>query len=267
VLASKGCGGTKRPGSFTHVRDGVNHLDRRNIEPAINESLRRLKTDYLDLYQLHWPDRVTNFFGGLNYQHQPEYDGAPIEETIGVLDDMIKAGKIRHYGLSNETPWGAMRYLAYADTRGLPRPVSIQNPYNLLNRTFEIGLSEISHREDMGLLAYSPLAFGMLTGKYVGGARPAGARITLFSRFTRYTNAQAQAAGDAYVQLARDHGLSPAQMALAYVTAKPFVTSNIIGATSLEQLKEDIGSADVVLSPEVLAGIEKLFAEYSSPAP
>jgi aryl-alcohol dehydrogenase-like predicted oxidoreductase len=267
VLASKVCGGTRRPGSFNHVRDGNNGLDRRNIEPAINASLRRLQTDYLDLYQLHWPDRVTNFFGGLNYQHLPAYDGAPIEETIAVLDELVKAGKIRHYGLSNETPWGAMRYLTHADTHGLPRPASIQNPYSLLNRTFEIGLSEIAQREDMGLLAYSPLAFGMLTGKYFGGARPAGARITLFSRFTRYTNAQAQAAADAYVQLARDHGLSPAQMALAYVTAKPFVTSNIIGATTLEQLQENIGSAGLVLNEDVVKGIEAIFTQHPNPAP
>lgn len=267
VLASKVCGGTNRPGGFSHVRDGNNHLGRHDIEPAINDSLKRLQTDYLDLYQLHWPDRVTNFFGKLGYEHAPEYDGSPIEETIDVLDGLVKAGKIRHYGLSNETPWGTMRHLTQSDAKGLPRPVSIQNPYNLLNRSFEIGLSEIALRESLGLLAYSPLAFGMLTGKYSGGARPANARISLFSRFTRYTNPQAIAAAEKYVQLARNHDLSPAQMALAFVTQQNFVTSNIIGATTLEQLRENIGSADLKLSEEVLAGIEAIHVGQPNPAP
>jgi len=267
VLASKVCGGTNRPGSFGHVRGGANNLDRRNIEQAIDDSLRRLQTDHLDLYQLHWPDRVANYFGGLGYRHQPEYDGTPIEETITVLNDLVQAGKIRHYGLSNETPWGAMSYLHHAATRGLPRPVSIQNPYNLLNRSFEIGLAEVSQRENLGLLAYSPLAFGMLTGKYANGARPAGSRISLFTRFTRYASPEAAAASDAYVKLARAHGLSPAQMALAFVTQQPFVTSNIIGATTLEQLRENIASADVQLSADVIAGIEAIHTGQPNPAP
>jgi aryl-alcohol dehydrogenase-like predicted oxidoreductase len=267
VLASKVCGGTNRPGAFGHVRGGANKLDRRNIEQAIDDSLRRLHTDYLDLYQLHWPDRVANYFGGLGYSHQPQYDGTPIAETIAVLDDLVKAGKIRHYGLSNETPWGAMSYLHQATVHGLPRPVSIQNPYNLLNRSFEIGLAEVALRENLGLLAYSPLAFGMLTGKYADGARPAGARISLFTRFTRYTNPQAATAAAAYVALARQHGLSPAQMALAFVTQQPFVTSNIIGATTLEQLRENMGSAELVLSAEVMAAIEAIHTTQPNPAP
>lgn len=267
VLASKVCGGTSRPGSFNHVRGGSNKLDRWNIEQAVDASLQRLQTDYLDLYQLHWPDRVANYFGSLSYQHQPEFDGTPIEETIRVLDDLVKAGKIRHYGLSNETPWGSMTHLHQADRLGVARPVSIQNPYSLLNRTFEVGLAEIAHREKLGLLAYSPLAFGMLTGKYGNGARPEGARITLFSRFTRYTNPQAQAAADAYVALARAHGLSPAQMALAFVTQQSFVTSNIIGATNMDQLRENIGSVSLTLSAELLAAIEAIHKTHPNPAP
>jgi len=267
VLASKVCGGTNRPGGFTHVRSGVNNLDRLNIEQAISDSLTRLHTDYLDLYQLHWPDRSTNYFGSLGYKHQPEYDGTPIAETIAVLDDLVKAGKIRHYGLSNETPWGAMSFLHSATHLGLPRPVSIQNPFNLLNRSFEIGLAEVALRENLSLLAYSPLAFGVLSGKYADGARPAGARISLFTRFTRYTNAQAASAAAAYVTLAREHGLSPAQMALAFVTQQPFVASNIIGATTLEQLRENIGSAKVQLSADVLAGIEAIHTMQPNPAP
>ena len=182
-------------------------------------------------------------------------------------DEQVKAGKIRHIGLSNETPWGAMKFLALAEARGWPRAVSIQNPYNLLNRSFEVGLAEIAIREQCGLLAYSPLAFGMLTGKYNGGARPAKGRLSLYSRFSRYSNPQSVAASERYVALAREHGLDPAQMALAYVTQQPFVTSNIIGATTMEQLKSNIASADLKLSDEVLAGIEAIHKEQPNPAP
>ncbi|MCY1526886.1 Protein tas [compost metagenome] len=184
-----------------------------------------------------------------------------------MLAEQVRAGKIRHVGLSNETPWGTMSFLHLAERLGLPRVVSIQNPYNLLNRTFEVGLAEIAIREQCGLLAYSPMAFGMLSGKYENGARPANARITLFSRFTRYTNPQAQAACSRYVALAREHGLEPAQMALAFVTAQPFVTSNIIGATSLEQLETNLASSELRLPEEVLAGIEAIHREQPNPAP
>ena len=190
ILASKIAG----PGNgISHVRDGNLKFNRQHIVAALDASLERLQTDWLDLYQLHWPERRTNFFGQLGYQHQEE-SFTPLEETLEVLDEQVRAGKIRHIGLSNETPWGTMTFLRLAEERGWPRAVSIQNPYNLLNRSFEVGLAEIAIREQCGLLAYSPMAFGMLSGKYADGARPANARISLYSRFTRYTNPQAEAA-------------------------------------------------------------------------
>ncbi len=183
ILASKIAG----PGNgISHVRDGNLKFNRQHIVAALDASLERLQTDWLDLYQLHWPERRTNFFGQLGYQHQEE-SFTPLEETLEVLDEQARAGKIRHIGLSNETPWGTMTFLRLAEERGWPRAVSIQNPYNLLNRSFEVGLAEIAIREQCGLLAYSPMAFGMLSGKYADGARPANARISLYSRFTRYT--------------------------------------------------------------------------------
>lgn len=263
VLASKVAG----PGNgIGYIRDGQLKHDRAHIVAALNASLARLQTDWIDLYQLHWPERSTNFFGQLGYQHQ-EQAFTPLQETLEVLAEQVKAGKIRHIGLSNETPWGTLKYLQLAESLDLPRMVSIQNPYNLLNRTFEVGLAEIAQREDCGLLAYSPLAFGMLSGKYANGARPAKARISLYSRFTRYTNPQAEAACARYVALAREHGLDPAQMALAFVTSRPFVTSNIIGATSLEQLESNLASAALRLSDEVLQGIEAIQRAQPNPAP
>ncbi|MCP9339749.1 NADP(H)-dependent aldo-keto reductase [Stutzerimonas xanthomarina] len=263
VLASKIAG----PGNgINHIRDGQLKMNRQHIVAALDASLQRLQTDWIDLYQLHWPERSTNFFGQLGYRHQDQ-DFTPIEETLEVLDEQIKAGKIRHIGLSNETPWGTMKFLQLAEARGWPRAVSIQNPYNLLNRTFEVGLAEIAMREQCGLLAYSPLAFGMLSGKYEQGARPAGARLTLFSRFARYGNSQSRAACSRYVALAREHGLDPAQMALAYVTQQPFVTSNIIGATSIEQLESNLASTELQLSTEVLEAIEAIHTEQPNPAP
>lgn len=263
VLASKVAG----PGRMDHIRDGNPRLDRKNITAALDASLKRLNTDYLDLYQLHWPDRKTNFFGVLGYQHDDSDVFTPIEETLEVLDEAVKAGKVRHIGLSNETPWGTQRFLHLAQTRGWPRAVSIQNPYNLLNRTFEIGLAEIALREQIGLLAYSPLAFGVLSGKYLDGARPAQGRLTLFERFQRYNNPEVEAAAKAYVVLAREHGLDPAQMALQFVTEQPFVTSNIIGATTLEQLRSNLASIDVRLSEEVRAGLEAIHKGQPNPAP
>lgn len=264
ILASKVCG---QADWLPHARDGKPRLNRTHITAAIDASLQRLQTDYLDLYQLHWPDRNTNYFGKLDYRHDAKEETTPIAETLAVLAEIVKAGKVRHIGLSNETPWGTMRFLTTAEAQGLPRAVSIQNPYNLLNRTFEIGLAEIAHREQIGLLAYSPLAFGVLSGKYLGGIRPEGARITLFKRFGRYTNPQAESATAQYVALAEQHGLDPAQMALQYVTSRPFVTSNIIGATSLAQLKSNIDSATVTLSDEVLAGIKDIHTAQPNPAP
>jgi aryl-alcohol dehydrogenase-like predicted oxidoreductase len=191
----------------------------------------------------------------------------PIAETLEVLHDLIKAGKIRHYGLSNETPWGTMQFIRLAEEMEIPRPVSIQNPYNLLNRTFEIGLSEIAHNEDIGLLAYSPMAFGMLSGKYLGDTPPPDGRITLFERFSRYSNEQSVNATRHYVELARSHGLDPAQMALAYVTNRPFVTSNIIGATTMAQLETNLDSFNLTLDDEVLEGIEAIHTLQPNPAP
>jgi aryl-alcohol dehydrogenase-like predicted oxidoreductase len=265
VLATKVCG---RADWLDHFRDGTTRLDRANIVAALDASLQRLQTDYVDLYQLHWPDRKTNFFGKLGYEHTDEVDeGSSVEETLAVLGDLVRAGKVRHVGLSNETPWGVMRFLAAAEATGLPRVVSVQNPYNLLNRSFEVGLAEIAHREQVGLLAYSPMAFGVLSGKYLDGARPAGARVTLFERFSRYTGPEAEPAVRGYVELARDHGLSPAQMALAWVTSRPFLTANIIGATSLEQLDENLGSLDLALPDAVVEGIEALQSRHSNPCP
>ena len=250
-----------------YIRGGQIKLDKKNIVQALEDSLRRLKTDYIDLYQMHWPDRDTNFFGKLAYYHAPEKDGIPIAETLAVLDELVKQGKIRTIGISNETPWGCAEYLRISREKELPRIVSIQNPYNLLNRTFEIGISEFSHREQVGLLAYSPLAFGALSGKYLNNQKPEGARLTLFERFNRYLNPQATEATEAYVNLAKKNDLDPSQMALSYVSSRPFLTSNIIGATSMEQLKMDIESINIELSDDVIKDIESIHEKIPNPAP
>ncbi|PWR18826.1 NADP(H)-dependent aldo-keto reductase [Zavarzinia compransoris] len=264
ILATKVAG---RDGPGGHIRQPTTRLDKAQINQAIDASLKRLGTDYVDLYQVHWPERLTNAFGIAEYRHFEQTDLIPIEETLDALAGLVKAGKVRHLGVSNESPWGVMRYLEAADRLGLPHIVSIQNAYSLVNRLFEIGHAEIAHREGVELLAYSPLGMGLLTGKYFGGARPANARLTLFSRFVRYATAGAQAAADAYVTLARQHGLDPAQMALAFVNSRPFLGANIIGATSLEQLKADIGSIDLDLSDEVLKGIEAIHRANPNPCP
>ena len=263
ILASKIAG----PGNgIDYIRDGQLKFNRAHITAAVDASLKRLQTDHLDLYQLHWPERSTNFFGKLGYAHQEEAF-TPLLEVLQLLDEHVKAGKIRHVGLSNETPWGTMKFLAHSEAESITRPVSIQNPYNLLNRSFEVGLAEVAIRESCGLLAYSPLAFGMLSGKYANGARPPKCRLSLYARFTRYFNPQSEAACARYVDLAQTHGLDPAQMALAFVTSRPFVTSNIIGATTLEQLESNLASAELVLSEEVLAGIEAIHKDHPNPAP
>ncbi len=264
VLASKVSG----PGDWMHYLRGGPKLNREHLQQALDNSLQRLRTDYIDLYQVHWPSRKTNFFGKLGYETAPdEEDVTPIVETLSVLAEFVQAGKVRYLGISNETPWGAMTYLRLAEQLNYPRIVSIQNPYNLLNRSFEVGLAEIAHREKIGLLAYSPLAFGVLTGKYLNGAHPIGARLTLFERFSRYNNAEGQRCAEAYVKLAREHGLSPAQMALAYINSRPFLTSNIIGATDLDQLNENIESIHLKLSPEVLEAIETIHSAQPNPCP
>jgi len=264
IIASKVCA---QQDWLPYLREGEAKLDKKNIHAALNASLKRLQTDYIDLYQMHWPERDTNFFGKLNYYHAPEKDGVSIAETLDVLGELVKEGKIRHIGISNETAWGCAEYLRVAKEQDLPRIDSIQNPYNLLNRTFEVGLSEFSHREQVGLLAYSPLAFGVLSGKYLNDAKPEGTRLVLFDRFTRYTNPQANAATEAYIALAKENGLDPSQMALAYVNSRPFLTSNIIGATSMEQLKTDIDSINIKLSKDILREIETIHEKTPNPSP
>lgn len=240
-----------------------------SIRSAVEGSLERLQTDYIDLYQLHWPERHTNYFGKRGYEHDvSDHWQDNIHEVLQTLRDLIRDGKIRHVGISNETPWGTMRFLMESKVHAsLPRTITIQNPYNMLNRLFEVGLSEIAMREKVGLLAYSPLAFGTLTGKYIGGMRPATSRIVLFPQYDRYSGETASKAIEKYHQLAIEYGLSMTQMALAFVNTRPFVTSTIIGATSMEQLKHDIASIDVQLSDEVLKGIEEIYNAIPDPAP
>jgi len=264
VLATKVAG---RGDWVSYIRDGNICFDRKNIEAAINASLKRLQTDYVDLYQLHWPDRNTNYFGKLGFEYDPYDNPIPIQETLTVLNNLVKSGKVRHIGLSNETPWGLMSFINMARQLDYSPIVSIQNPYNLLNRTFEIGLSEVSHQENVGLLAYSPLGFGVLSGKYLKGNMPAGSRLALFERFTRYTNKNAERATQAYTDIALEHELDPAQMALAYVNSRPFLTSNIIGATNLEQLQSNLDSIEVNLSDEILQKIEAAHLQTANPSP
>lgn len=265
VLASKIAG----PGEdwIPHIRGGKTRFDRSDISLALDASLKRLQTDYLDLYQLHWPQREANFFGKLGFEVPAEEHITPILETLEALGEQVKAGKIRHIGLSNETPWGVMQFLYYAEQAGLPRIVSVQNPYSLLNRTYEVGLAEVSWREKVGLLAYSPLGFGVLSGKYLDGAQPDSARLSLFPSYTRYSNPAALATTGKYVALARRHALEPAQMALAYVNSRPFLTSTIIGATTMEQLRSNVDSINLRLSDEVLSAIEEIHHAHANPSP
>ena len=263
IIATKVSG----PNMQSYLRGGP-HLTAAQIREAIDESLRRLQTDYVDLYQVHWPERKTNYFGDLGYTHDPSADGdATIEETLRALDELVQAGKVRHIGLSNETPWGVFEYLRLSEKYNLPRVESIQNPYSLLNRVYEVGLAEFSMREDTGLLAYSPLGFGVLSGKYLGGKKPAGARLTIFDYFTRYSSEPAQRATEQYADIARRAGMSPTTLALAFVNQRSFVTANIIGATTMEQLKEDIDSIDVKLDETVLEEIEAVHQAIQNPSP
>ena len=249
-------------------RNKETRLNKEQINLAVDGSLKRLKTDYIDLYQLHWPDRKSNFFGQLSYKHQNDDDFVEIEEQLGVLSELVESGKVRYIGLSNETPWGLMKFLSIAERLDFPRVVSIQNPYSLLNRSYEVGLAEISIREKCGLLAYSPLAFGMLTGKYDNGSKPDGARLTLFGdMFTRYTKPKGLKYSEKFNDLAKSFNISPTQMALAFVNSRDFLTSNIIGATNLQQLKENIESYKVKLSEDILDEIEKISEENPFPCP
>jgi len=264
ILATKIAG---RADWLPYIRDDNNCFNRKNIEAAVNASLKRLQTDYIDLYQLHWPDRNTNFFGQLGFEYNADDNPVPIEETLIVLNDIVKSGKIRTIGLSNETPWGLMTFINIVKRLDYPPIVSIQNPYCLLNRTFEIGLSEICHQENLGLLAYSPLGFGVLSGKYLKGKMPTGSRLALFERFTRYTNENAERATQAYVDIALAHSLDPSQMALAYVNSRTFLTSNIIGATNLDQLRLNLDSVNTILSDDVIQEIEAIHTQNPNPSP
>ena len=264
ILASKVAG----PGEewLPHIRNGKTKFNADDIESALNASLKRLQTDYIDVYQLHWPERKTNFFGELGYTSSAD-TFTDFAETLQALEKQVQAGKIRYVGLSNETPWGVMQFLKASEQLKLPRIVSIQNPYSLLNRSYEVGLAEISWQEHCGLLAYSPLGFGVLSGKYINGQQPENARLTNWPDYARYSTNSAIRATEQYVALALSHDMDPAQMALAYVNSRPFLTSNIIGATNMQQLKANIASEEIQLSDEVLDGIETIHSEISNPSP
>jgi len=236
------------------------------MREAIDKSLKRLQTDYVDLYQLHWPDRPMRVFEGLEYKRLPG-DAHSLHEILEVLGELVKSGKVRFIGLSNETPWGTMTCLRLAEQHGLPRPVSIQNSFNLVNRAFEVALSEIAYEEQVGLLGYSPLGQGYLTGKYEDGALPQGARKTLFNRLGRYEQGNGPRAISAYVALAKKQGLDPAQMAIAYAVSRPFMTSVILGATTIEQLKTDMDGAALTLSDAVLEEIDQIHLDYPNACP
>ena len=252
---------------FNYIRPNLG-FSKDVIHDALNKSLTRLQTDYVDIYQLHWPERSVNFFGQRNYNHNPDEKWEDnLKEVVETLDGLVKEGKIRHYGVSNESSWGVMRQVNESKIHGLTTCKTIQNPYSLLNRTFEINLAEVSLREQVGLLAYSPLAFGVLSGKYLEGQMPEKSRLKLFPAYSRYSNPQAMKLTALYAELAKENHLSLTELSLAFVNQRPFVTSNIIGATTMEQLKENIGSIRVSLSDEILHKIDKIQEVQPNPAP
>lgn len=263
VLASKIAG----PGDYTaHIR--TTGFSSEAIKEAVEKELKRLQTDYIDLYQLHWPERTTNTFGVRDYKHDPNDSWKDnFNEVLHTLDGIIKEGKIRQVGVSNEKAWGTMRYLEESNKHHLPRMISIQNAYSLLNRVFEGDMAEVAIRENIKLLAYSPMAFGVLSGKYIKGIAADNARLKLFPRFARYSSEQATEATKEYLRLAEENGLSLAQMSLAFVTQQPFVLSNVIGATDLNQLEENIDSINVELNEDLLAKINDIHARIPNPAP
>ena len=263
IVASKVAG----PGRRDWVRNGETALNRRNIRWAIDDTLKRLRTDYVDLYQIHWPERNVAMFGTLRFDPAKEKPATPVLEQVDALDELVRAGKIRHYGLSNETAWGVCEFSRLARLHGYAGPVSVQNAYSLVNRTAEWDLAEACHREGLALLAYSPLAMGVLAGKYLGGARPAGARLTLFEDFgARYRREYVAPAVEAYSGIAAQAGLSPAALALAFVRSQPFVASTIVGATSVAQLEANIAAGSVELGTATIAAIEAVNARYPSPS-
>lgn len=262
LLATKVAGPSR---GFGWIRSGPQSIDRANIMAALDASMKRLQTDYVDLYQIHWPARNVPMFGNSDYDPALEHPATPVEEQLSVLSELVQSGKVRYIGVSNETPWGVAEFVKVAERLSLQRIVSIQNPYNLLNRTFETGLHEMCHREKISLLAYSPLAFGLLSGKYVNNPAEQG-RMSLFPAFgQRYRKPNVPAAVAAYAQLARQYGLAPAQMALAFLRSRPFVASSIIGATSMAQLQENL--TGVELTAEQLQAIEQIHLQYPNPAP
>ncbi len=263
VLASKIAGPNP---TFGYMRENVD-FSPASLKFALDQSLNRLQTDYIDLYQLHWPERKTNFFGQRGFKVQDDAWEDNIQSVLETLDGFIKTGKIKHIGLSNETPWGIMRFLEESKYKNLPRIKTIQNPYSLLNRTFEIGSSEVCMRENVGLLAYSPMAFGILSGKFLSGESQPKSRLSLFPQFSRYNSAQSAEATRLYNEIALKNGLSLTELSLAFVTQQAFVSSTIIGATTMEQLKENIATIDVVLSDEILNEINAVQAIIPDPAP
>ena len=263
ILASKIAG--PNPG-LSHIRENMD-FSPASIKLSVEKSLARLQTDYIDVYQLHWPERKTNFFGQRGFKLQDDTWEDNVHSVLETLEGLIKEGKINHIGLSNETPWGIMRFLEESKYQNLPRIKTIQNPYSLLNRLFESGSAEVCMRENLGLLAYSPLAFGVLSGKFLSGESHPNARISLFPQFSRYNSAQSAEATRLYNEVAKKNGLKLTELALAFVTQQAFVTSTIIGATTMEQLKENIATIDVVLSDEILKEIEAVHAIIPDPAP
>jgi len=248
---------------------GGGRLDRDNIRKAVEDSLTRLQTDYIDLYQLHWPDRYVPKFGGLHFEQGEYYEHAPIQESLQALAELVQEGKIRYYGLSNETPWGTCRFMSLADTQGLPRPVSIQNAYSLLNRTYDSQMAEVSFHEKIPLMAYSALAFGYLSGKYSGGNLPENSRVALFPDYPqRYKGkVNAEQAIEAYAALAQEQGISLATLALRFVSSRPFMGATIIGATSLTQLEENIRAFDAPLSADAASAIDAIHFRFPNPCP
>ena len=264
IIATKATG--PNPG-LKHIRNSPN-FSKKHLQEAIEGSLSRLQTDYVDLYQLHWPERKANFFGKLGYVHDSTDQWTNnIAEVLETLQEFIQEGKVRHIGISNETAWGMMQYLNEGQKKALPKIATIQNPYSLLNRSYEVGLAEMSVRENVSLLAYSPLAFGVLSGKYLNDAQPENARLTKYTQFSRYNNDRCAKATALYADLAKKNGMSLVQLSLAFINQQPFVGSTIIGATNIDQLKENISSVEITLNNEIINGLNEINEIYTYPAP